>query len=46
MIVTLGLSEILVGKAAPNGVMPVIGQMKKIGKTYKDTAKLIKMRQK
>lgn len=40
MIITLGLSEILVGKAAPNGVMPATSTMKKIGKTYKDTAKL------
>lgn len=40
MIVTLGLSEILVGTAAPNGIMPSDSEMKKIGKTYKDTAKI------
>lgn len=40
MIVTIGLSEILVGAAAPNGTMPAATAMKKIGKTYKDTAKL------
>lgn len=40
MIITLGLSEILVGKAAPDGTMPEVSSMKKIGKTYKDTAKL------
>lgn len=40
MVVTLGLSEIMVGKAAANGKMPAIGEMKKIGKTYKDTAKI------
>lgn len=37
-MITLGLSEILVGTAAPNGTMP--SAMQKIGKTYKDTAKL------
>ena len=36
--VTLGLSEIRVGEASPSGVMPV--SMTKIGKTYKDTAKI------
>lgn len=40
MIVTLGLTEIMVGAAAPNGTMPAISTMKKIGKTYRDTAKL------
>lgn len=39
-MITLGLSEILVGAAAPNGIMPAASTMKKIGKTYKDTAKL------
>lgn len=39
-MVTLGLSEILVGVAAPNGTMPAVSTLKKIGKTYKDTAKL------
>lgn len=39
-MVTLGLSEILVGAAAPNGTMPAASTLKKIGKTYKDTAKL------
>ena len=38
-MVTLGLSVILVGTAAPNGVMPAVSSMKKIGKAYKDTAK-------
>lgn len=38
-MVTLGLSVILVGAAAPSGVMPAIATMKKIGKAYKDTAK-------
>lgn len=40
MIITLGLSEIMVGTAAPNGVMPQVSTLKKIGKTYKDTAKM------
>lgn len=39
-MITLGLSEILVGPAAPDGNMPKPDQLKKIGKTYKDTAKL------
>lgn len=39
-MITLGLSEILVGAAAPTGTMPVSSSMKKIGKTYKDTAKM------
>lgn len=30
----------MVGAAAPNGVMPTVSSMKKIGKTYKDTAKI------
>lgn len=37
MTITLGLSEILVGKASPEGVMPQIATMKKIGMTYKGT---------
>jgi len=36
---TLGLSQILVGTAASNGVMPV--SPVKIGKTYKDSCKLV-----
>lgn len=36
--ITLGLSEIRVGDAAPNGVMPT--SLEKIGRTYKDTCKL------
>lgn len=36
---TLGLSQILVGIAAENGVMPV--SPVKIGKTYKDSCKLV-----
>lgn len=39
-MITLGLSEILVGQASPNGTMPQEAAMKKLGKTYKDTAKL------
>lgn len=34
-MITLGLSEILVGTAAPGGTMP--GSMTKIGKTYQET---------
>lgn len=37
-MITLGLVEVQVADAAPNGVMPT--SLKKIGKTYKDTAKL------
>jgi hypothetical protein len=37
-LITLGLCEIKVGAAAPNGTMPV--EMSKIGKTYKDTCKI------
>lgn len=40
MVVTLGLSEIMVGAAAPNGTMPAASSMKKIGKTYRDSAKI------
>ena len=40
-LITLGLAQIKVGEAAPDGVMPT--DMKKIGKTYRDTAKLYKM---
>jgi len=36
-LITLGLSQILVGTASPNGVMP---SLTKIGKTYKDSCKL------
>lgn len=36
--ITLGLCQIKVGTAAPNGIMP--SSMEKIGKTYKDTCKL------
>ena len=39
-MITLGLSEILVGQASSNGTMPQESAMKKLGKTYKDTAKL------
>jgi len=38
-LITLGLSEILVGAAAPGGTMP--GSTAKIGKTYKDSCKLV-----
>ncbi|MCM1165194.1 MAG: hypothetical protein NC110_00265 [Ruminococcus sp.] len=37
-VITLGLCEIQVGEAAPNGTMPTA--LTKIGKTYKDTAKI------
>lgn len=37
-LITLGLCQIKVGTAAPNGTMP--GTLTKIGKTYKDTAKI------
>lgn len=36
-IITLGLAQIGVGTAAPNGTMPVVA---KIGKTYEDTCKM------
>ena len=38
-MVTLGLSEILVGTASEAGTMPEEGAMTKLGKTYKDSAK-------
>lgn len=37
-LITLGLCEIQVGAASPSGVMPA--GLAKIGKTYKDTAKI------
>jgi len=37
-LITLGLVQIKVGEAAPNGTMPTA--LTKIGKTYKDTAKI------
>ncbi len=37
-LITLGLCEIQVGTASPSGTMPT--QLTKIGKTYKDTAKI------
>lgn len=37
-LITLGLSEILVGAASANGTMP--SEMTKIGKVYKDTCQL------
>lgn len=37
-LITLGLCEIMVGAASPSGVMPT--EIAKIGKTYKDTAKI------
>ena len=39
MLVTLGLAEIMVGEASPAGTMPQETSMKKIGKTYRDSAK-------
>lgn len=38
-LITLGLSQIMVGTAAPNGTMPTAA-LTKIGKTYKDTCKM------
>lgn len=38
-VITLGLSEIQVGTAAPGGTMPAT--LTKIGKTYQDTCKMI-----
>lgn len=37
-LITLGLAQIKVGDAAPNGTMPP--ELVKIGKTYKDTCKI------
>lgn len=37
-LITLGLSQIKVGDAAPSGTMPTA--LAKIGKTYKDTCKI------
>lgn len=37
-LITLGLCEIQVGEASPSGTMPTT--LAKIGKTYKDTAKI------
>ena len=37
-VITLGLSEIKVGEAAPDGTIPT--EMKKIGKTYQNTCKI------
>ena len=37
-LITVGLAEIKVGAAAPNGVMPT--GMTKIGKVYKDSCKI------
>lgn len=37
-MITLGLSEIKVGIASPEGVMPT--EMEKIGKTYRDSCKI------
>jgi len=37
-VITLGLSEIKVGVAAPNGTMPT--SLAKIGKTYQNTCKI------
>lgn len=38
-LITVGLSQIMVGTAAPGGTMP--GSLTKIGKTYKDSCKLV-----
>lgn len=37
-MITIGLSEIKIGEAAPNGTMPT--SLAKIGKTYKDSCKM------
>lgn len=37
-LITLGLAQIKVGEAAPSGTMPT--ELTKIGKTYRDTAKI------
>lgn len=37
-VITLGLSEIKVGEAAPDGTMPT--ELTKIGKTYQNTCKI------
>jgi hypothetical protein len=37
-LVTIGLTEIQIGTAAPNGTMPTV--LTKVGKTYKDSCKL------
>ena len=37
-LITVGLAEVRIGKAAPNGVMPT--GMTKIGKVYKDSCKI------
>lgn len=37
-LITLGLCQIKVGTAAPDGTMPL--ELSKIGKTYKDTCKI------
>ena len=38
-LITIGLAEIMVGVAAPTGTMPT--PMAKIGKTYKDSCKMV-----
>lgn len=40
-LITIGLSEILVGTVDVTGAMPADGTMTKIGKTYKGTCKLV-----
>ena len=39
-LITLGLSQIKVGTAAPDGVMPADGALTKIGATYQDSCKM------
>lgn len=39
-LITLGLAQIMVGVAAPDGNMPDAGSLAKIGKTYEDTCKM------
>jgi hypothetical protein len=39
-LITLGLSQIMTGTAAPGGTMPLAADLTKIGKTYKDTCKI------
>lgn len=40
-VITLGLSKILVGAASADGTMPESSGMTKIGKTYKDSCKIV-----
>lgn len=39
-LITLGLSQIMVGVAVADGVLPAAGSLTKIGATYQDTCKM------